>query len=232
MYGGAGYRSPYLSHAKRALYHLSYTPWLQCVVSVPLSLLVHTNASFSTWPWSCDCLRRQVYAESVSSETHTMGPVAQRITRLTTDQKIPGSNPGRIVCVILCSPLRTTFPQHFGRRGLPGPLPPCSPAVTSPCRSIRPIPWALPKDNAVRATSLHGSIGGSVVECSPATRAARVRFPADAICYFCFPFFFTSSLLQASDATKGATDFAQCDLGAAMRKASGLRGAMVSAFGC
>ena len=25
------------------------------------------------------------------------GPVAQRITRLTTDQKIPGSNPGRIV---------------------------------------------------------------------------------------------------------------------------------------
>ena len=28
------------------------------------------------------------------------------------------------------------------------------------------------------------SIGGSVVECSPATRAARVRFPADAI--FCF----------------------------------------------
>ena len=27
----------------------------------------------------------------------TPGPVAQRITRLTTDQKIPGSNPGRIV---------------------------------------------------------------------------------------------------------------------------------------
>jgi hypothetical protein len=25
------------------------------------------------------------------------------------------------------------------------------------------------------------SIGGSVVECSPATRAARVRFPADAL---------------------------------------------------
>ena len=25
-----------------------------------------------------------------------LGPVAQRITRLTTDQKIPGSNPGRI----------------------------------------------------------------------------------------------------------------------------------------
>ena len=26
--GGAGHRSPYLSHAKRALYHLSYTPTL------------------------------------------------------------------------------------------------------------------------------------------------------------------------------------------------------------
>ena len=26
MYGGAGYRSRYLSHAKRALYHLSYAP--------------------------------------------------------------------------------------------------------------------------------------------------------------------------------------------------------------
>ena len=26
--GGAGYRSRYLSHAKRALYHLSYAPWL------------------------------------------------------------------------------------------------------------------------------------------------------------------------------------------------------------
>ena len=27
-FGGAGYRSRYLSHAKRALYHLSYAPWL------------------------------------------------------------------------------------------------------------------------------------------------------------------------------------------------------------
>ncbi len=26
LFGGAGYRSPYLSHAKRALYHLRYTP--------------------------------------------------------------------------------------------------------------------------------------------------------------------------------------------------------------
>ena len=30
------------------------------------------------------------------------------------------------------------------------------------------------------AATLHQSIVGSVVECSPATRAARVRFPDDA----------------------------------------------------
>ena len=33
--GGEGYRSPYLSHAKRALYHLSYTPfhfWLPTIL--------------------------------------------------------------------------------------------------------------------------------------------------------------------------------------------------------
>ena len=31
--GDAGYRSPYLSHAKRALYHLSYVPKLWTVMS-------------------------------------------------------------------------------------------------------------------------------------------------------------------------------------------------------
>ena len=29
-FGGAGYRSRYLSHAKRALYHLSYAPVVKC----------------------------------------------------------------------------------------------------------------------------------------------------------------------------------------------------------
>ena len=37
------------------------------------------------------------------------------------------------------------------------------------------------------------SIGGSVVECSPATRAARVRFPADAILLFYFFYLVTFS---------------------------------------
>ena len=38
-----------------------------------------------------------------------MGPVAQRITRLTTDQKIPGSNPGRVGVFFFF------FPHHFTR---------------------------------------------------------------------------------------------------------------------
>ena len=29
VFGDAGYRSRYLSHAKRALYHLSYTPYME-----------------------------------------------------------------------------------------------------------------------------------------------------------------------------------------------------------
>ncbi len=35
--GGAGYRSPYFSHAKRALYHLSYTPYM--ITFVPIWIL-------------------------------------------------------------------------------------------------------------------------------------------------------------------------------------------------
>ena len=34
-FGDGGYRSPYLSHAKRALYHLSYVPWVvNCVTEL------------------------------------------------------------------------------------------------------------------------------------------------------------------------------------------------------
>ena len=38
FYGGAGYRSRYLSHAKRALYHLSYAPSLECILYVQHAL--------------------------------------------------------------------------------------------------------------------------------------------------------------------------------------------------
>ena len=33
----------------------------------------------------------------LAKRSRSVGPVAQWITRLTTDQKIPGSNPGRVV---------------------------------------------------------------------------------------------------------------------------------------
>ena len=40
--------------------------------------------------------------------------------------------------------------------------------------------------NALCCANIHRSIVGSVVECSPATRAARVRFPDDAESVFFF----------------------------------------------
>ena len=64
-------------------------------------------------------------------------------------------------------------------------------------------------------------IGGSVVECSPATRAARVRFPADAIfklaprrCQLCSDsastgfFIRASSYLSEAPAPNAALPFA------------------------
>ena len=36
------------------------------------------------------------------------GPVAQWITRLTTDQKIPGSNPGRVVLFVFLITVRSS----------------------------------------------------------------------------------------------------------------------------
>ena len=43
--GGEGYRSPYLSHAKRALYHLSYTPFLLILSPTTLSSTHSTDHS-------------------------------------------------------------------------------------------------------------------------------------------------------------------------------------------
>ena len=42
LVGGAGYRSRYLSHAKRALYHLSYAPWLVKLIS-PTPFMLNVN---------------------------------------------------------------------------------------------------------------------------------------------------------------------------------------------
>ena len=49
-FGGAGYRSPYLSHAKRALYHLSYAPigiWRIWIYHLVLSFQTISRLFFS-----------------------------------------------------------------------------------------------------------------------------------------------------------------------------------------
>ena len=52
---------------------------------------------------------------------------------------------------------------------------------------------------------VHISIGGSVVECSPATRAARVRFPADAVFIFIFISIYIFLLQAATQWLKNAS---------------------------
>ena len=42
-------------------------------------------------------LKFEIILARQNTLSHLSGPVAQWITRLTTDQKIPGSNPGRFV---------------------------------------------------------------------------------------------------------------------------------------
>ena len=63
MFGDAGYRSPYLSHAKRALYHLSYIPLLQTQFEMkhlnPLSQEIERSPSLA--------INRQKDTESISN---------------------------------------------------------------------------------------------------------------------------------------------------------------------
>ena len=41
-------------------------------------------------------LKFEIILARQNTLSHLSGPVAQWITRLTTDQKIPGSNPGKV----------------------------------------------------------------------------------------------------------------------------------------
>ena len=56
MVGGAGYRSRYLSHAKRALYHLSYAPWLkirqQTIITCLNNLFTLCQSAFDANEWN------------------------------------------------------------------------------------------------------------------------------------------------------------------------------------
>ena len=62
--GGAGYRSRYLSHAKRALYHLSYAPILK--YSGQLEIFVAAAAVLSISLSDCvELVRTEVVSGSV-----------------------------------------------------------------------------------------------------------------------------------------------------------------------
>ena len=61
---------------------------------------VWTTINGNNWPFHLytDSLLKFTFASSSFKKgANVVGPVAQWITRLTTDQKIPGSNPGRFV---------------------------------------------------------------------------------------------------------------------------------------
>ena len=46
-------------------------------------------------------LSRTEYSIEIMSSHEQRGLVAQRITRLPTEQKIPGSNPGKLVIILV-----------------------------------------------------------------------------------------------------------------------------------
>ena len=58
------------------------------------TVVVHSNKSYVHWLYLS---LTHVLIWQINSQCSIRGSVAQRITRLTTDQKIPGSNPGRLV---------------------------------------------------------------------------------------------------------------------------------------
>ncbi|GIY48922.1 hypothetical protein CEXT_44831 [Caerostris extrusa] len=120
----------------------------------------------------------------------------------------PGSIPGRCTIFIFFQPagrtifsseistLRCTLVSKRLRRSIGGSVVECSPAtraarVRFPA-DARFLSFFQPAGRTIFSSEIstlrctlvskpsRRSIGGSVVECSPATRAPRVRFPADA----------------------------------------------------
>ena len=73
--------------------HASQTPWLPmfCPTTPPAYCQSKANRQ-NRFPARTNAL---VELGNARATLNSRGPVAQWITRLTTDQKIPGSNPGR-----------------------------------------------------------------------------------------------------------------------------------------
>ena len=106
--GDAGYRSRYLSHAKRALYHLSYAPSMascpDIVKSVPgrqqskqvfkdklRSLNQNDDLYLVSDPDYCSCCSNKTVRVSLH---HNSGGVAQMVERSLSMREVPGSIPG------------------------------------------------------------------------------------------------------------------------------------------
>ena len=76
LVGDAGYRSPYLSHAKRALYHLSYIPCVgEDVINKNLLPLVSTLQSCAVTPTTNSLIFNSIQKPSI----------AQLVERWTVD---------------------------------------------------------------------------------------------------------------------------------------------------
>ena len=86
--GGAGYRSRYLSHAKRALYHLSYAP--QMAASDWQLVKVRTEGCFAVWMFASKA------GPGVAKWAHLQQFLDSLVVRISACHvEGPGSIPGR-----------------------------------------------------------------------------------------------------------------------------------------
>ena len=99
-----------------------------------------------------------------------IGGVAQMVERSLSMREVPGSMPGasRAISFILLAPPSARTLQYWDTGRFPR-------------KRWRRVHHFGAGGYAILPTAHQNSIVGSVVECSPATRAARVRFPDDAV---------------------------------------------------
>ena len=104
-----------------------------------------------------------------------IGGVAQMVERSLSMREVPGSMPGasRAISFILLAPPSARTLQYWNTGRFPR-------------KRWRRVHHFGAGGYAILPTAHQNSIVGSVVECSPATRAARVRFPDDAVAFWIF----------------------------------------------
>jgi hypothetical protein len=108
---------------------------------------------------------------------NTSGGVAQMVERSLSMREVPGSIPGAsnwLYCILTVPEVTaSTVGEHWRDTSFAAPQPSLSPQFTPSQEGAAVGDGSRPP--------IGNSIVGSVVECSPATRAARVRFPDDAV---------------------------------------------------